>query len=34
MNLLLTSATYFEVNQTIEYLDKYWQKVEEGTWKS
>ena len=34
MNLLLTSATYFEVNQSIEYLDKYWQKVEEGTWKS
>ena len=34
MNLLLTSATYFEVNQTIDYLDKYCQKVEEGTWKS
>ena len=34
MNLLLTSATYFEVNQTIKYLDKSWQKVEEGTWKS
>lgn len=34
MNLLLTSATYLEVNQTIDYLDKYWHKVEEGTWKS
>ena len=34
MNLLLTSATYLEVNQTIDYLDKYWHKCEEGTWKS
>jgi futalosine hydrolase len=34
MNLLLTSATYFEVTQTTDYLDKHWHKVEEGTWKS
>ena len=34
MNLLLTSATYFEVNQTIDYLDKYWHKVSEGKWNS
>ena len=34
MNLLLTSATYFEVNQTIDYLDKHWDKVAEGTWKT
>jgi futalosine hydrolase len=34
MNILITSATYFEVNQTINYLDKHWHKMEEGTWKS
>jgi futalosine hydrolase len=34
MNILITSATYFEVNQTIDYLDKCWYKMEEGTWKS
>jgi futalosine hydrolase len=34
MNLLLTSATYFEVNQTINYLDKHWHKVSEGSWNS
>jgi futalosine hydrolase len=33
MNILITSATYFEVNQTIDYLDKCWYKMEEGTWK-
>jgi len=34
MNILITSATYFEVYQTIDYLDKCWYKMEEGTWKS
>jgi futalosine hydrolase len=34
MNLLLTSATYFEVKSTIDYLDKHWQKVAEGRWNS
>jgi futalosine hydrolase len=34
MNLLLTSATYFEVKSTIDYLDKHWQKVAEGRWKT
>ena len=34
MNILITSATYYEVNQTINYLDKRWHKMEEGTWKS
>lgn len=34
MNLLLTSATYFEVNQTVDYLDKHWHKMSEGKWTS
>jgi futalosine hydrolase len=34
MNLLLTSATYFEVKSTIDYLDKHWQKVSERRWNS
>jgi futalosine hydrolase len=32
MNILITSATYFEVNQTIDCLDKHWHKVAEETW--
>jgi len=34
MNILLTSATYFEVKSTIDYLDKHWQKVAEERWNS
>jgi futalosine hydrolase len=34
MNLLLTSATLFDVKSTIDYLDKHWQKVAEGRWNS
>jgi futalosine hydrolase len=34
MKVLLTSATYFEVKSTIDYLDKHWHKVAEGRWNS
>lgn len=34
MNLLLTSATLLEVNQTVDYLDKHWYKKSEGKWIS
>jgi futalosine hydrolase len=32
MNILITCATYFEINQTIDYLNKHWLKVAEETW--